>query len=103
MRCTPVATGALALLDDYVDRGVRGHQVRHRHELRPPEDFFGRLGPLRADEHRTLTKTPDEVAEAVGDATVEVPNGGEVLNSRQLFVGPESLVRRSGHEPLGVE
>ena len=46
----PFATGPLALLDDRVDRTLRGVEIGHRDELRPPEVHLGRLGVRRPDE-----------------------------------------------------
>ena len=40
----PLAARALALLDDRLDRGLRGRQIRDRDELRETEVLARRLG-----------------------------------------------------------
>ena len=44
----PLAARALALLDDRVDRLLRGREVRHGDELLPAEVLLGGLGVRRA-------------------------------------------------------
>ena len=44
----PFAAGALALLDDRVDRAPRGREVGDGDELRPAEVLLGRLGVRQA-------------------------------------------------------
>jgi hypothetical protein len=62
-------------------------------ELRPAEQLRRGLGAGRPHEHSPLAEPGSQAAEAVGDAAVQVPDGGELLAARQDLVG---LDRREG-------
>ena len=67
----PLALGALALLDDRVDRTRRGREVGHRDELLPAEVLLGRLGVRRPDEQPLGADPAREVLQADADGPVQ--------------------------------
>src|SRR5262249_4766153 len=72
-------------------------------ELWPVEQFGARLSSRRPDEDGPLAKAGDEVRQAVGDASVEMPHGGEVLHARQCLLRGQRLMRWSHrYEAFGV-
>ncbi len=99
----PVAAGALALLDDLFHGRKRRREVGDRDELRPAEQLRRCLGPGRAHEDSPLAEPLGEAAQPIGDAPVQVPDGGELLSTRQQLVGLHRLARGGGgDESLGV-
>src|SRR4051794_16824043 len=83
VRIPPVSARPLALLDDRLDRRERGAEFGDGDQLRPPEQLRSGLGARRADEDRRLAELLDQSAKAVGDATVQVADRGELLAPRQ--------------------
>ena len=92
MGVAPLAPGALALLDDRVDRPPRGREVGHGDELLPAEVLLGRLGVRRPDEQALRAEPPVEVLEAGLDGPVELADRVELLEVRDDLV----VRRRAG-------
>ncbi len=75
----PLATGSLALLDDGVDRLLRGSEVGDGDELRPPEMLRGGLRARGPDEQALRAEPLVQVLEARLDGPVELADGVELL------------------------
>ncbi len=103
MSLPPVAARALALLDDQIDRGLRGLQVRDRDELRPAEQLGRGLGVRGADEHRALPQPVAQGAQPLLQAPVQVPDGLVLLAARHELGRVEAGAGgRDRPERLGV-
>ena len=86
MRVAPFAAGALALLDDRVDGGLRGLEIGDRDELRPAEVLLGGLGVGRSDEQALGTEPLGQVLETGLDRPVELADRVELLELRDDLI-----------------
>ena len=86
MGVAPFPPGALALLDDRVDRPPRRCQVGDRDELRPPEVLLGRLRVRRPDEQALGAEPTGQVLQTGLDRPVELADRVELLQVRDDLV-----------------
>ena len=98
MRGAPVARAPLALLDDLFHRRQRRGEIGDRDQLRPAEQLRGGLGARGADEHGSLPAAGGQAAQPLGDAPVQVADGGELLAAGQRLTGLYRLARRRGRD-----
>jgi hypothetical protein len=87
VRSLPAPPGALALLDDGLDRlgrrGQPGDRYQLRHGLGNAEVARRRLRVRQADEHLPFPVAVDQAAQPPLDPVVQLPDAGEGLRRRQ--------------------
>src|SRR5206468_7006925 len=81
VRGLPVAAGALTLLDDLLDGGVRRFQAGDGDLLWSPEHLWSGLGARLAHEQTPPTEAAAQAAQAVQVSAAEVPDGGKHLRA----------------------
>jgi hypothetical protein len=99
MRRPPVSARPLTLLYDLVDGRTRRRQVRHSDQLRPAEPLRRGLRPRLTHEQHALAEPVGQIAQALFDPAVQVPDGRETLRAgHHLGRAYRLRRRRSGDE-----
>ena len=103
VRVPPLPARPLALLQDLVDRPLRGRDVGHRDQFGPAEMLTRGLRPGRADEQPLLAELVRQVRDAGLDGPVQVPDGLEILGARDDLARLHRGHRAAeGGHPVGV-
>ena len=95
MRRPPIAARPLTLLDNGIERSLRGRRVANRHKFGPAEVLGTRLGTRGSAEQALVVVALRQVVQAILDGAVQVADRCEVLKLRDDLAEPTAGTARS--------